>query len=605
MTLARTHWAFAAACAAGFVAGCTGVPASSAPEAIEALNTAPATQTSPPYLNGDARTIVTTFLKFNASNTASNITARAYLTPTASNHWSDRTATVIADVPSVGTYNTAKHTVTVTGRVLGRIDNQGIYTPSLQGRGSGGERQPFVFSMNGFCSPQDPRSGPCRISGLQGGLLITEQQFRDTYRQHLVYFYDLSDELLVPDLRWSAIADHRDLADWLLTQIVNGPRQGLRTAVGADTLPAQADARHITVVIGDPTSIEIPGSGQLDPSVRYRLAAQVSQTLNDVLAGGEMTITDNGRPVTIPTVNSTQFSASDFFGVGAPSLIQPDVYYLDGGRIRDETGRVVTGTTPEGGGPLTSFAISRRQSGAPLTIAGVVGSGTTARLQMGSQPGGLRVTSLVGALTRPSFAPGRDEAWIGAGSKVYRVTLARGTPDVENVPIPPVSGGGQVIALRLSPEGGRIAIVVSGADGSAQLYVGSIVRGAGRVRLDGLEPISPDGVYVKDVAWLDAAKLFAIGFLTGSQDSRTFEAGVDGTEWTNAGIGNLANPPDAVTAASGSSVWVSADNFVWRQSGSDWVSPGPTGQTPGTAPVYLEYRSYPEEIGRASCRERV
>jgi hypothetical protein len=35
-------------------------------------------------------------------------------------------------------------------------------------------------------------------------------------------------------------------------------------------------------------------------------------------------------------------------------------------------------------------------------------------------------------------------------------------------------------------------------------------------------------------------------------------------------------------------VWLSAGGFVWKQSGNAWVSPGQTGQTPGTAPVYLE-----------------
>jgi hypothetical protein len=145
-----------------------------------------------------------------------------------------------------------------------------------------------------------------------------------------------------------------------------------------------------------------------------------------------------------------------------------------------------------------------------------------------------------------------------------------------------------VLSVRLSPEGSRVAMVVSGAGGSAQLYIGSVVRGAGAVSIDGLVPISPQGVVVRDVAWLDSFKLFAIGYLVGSQDSRTFETGADGSEWTNQTIGNLPSPPDTVTASTASNVWVSANNYVWQQSGSSWVSPGPTGQTPGSAPVYLE-----------------
>jgi hypothetical protein len=141
----------------------------------------------------------------------------------------------------------------------------------------------------------------------------------------------------------------------------------------------------------------------------------------------------------------------------------------------------------------------------------------------------------------------------------------------------------------MSPEGSRVAIVVAGAGGAGQLYIGSIVRGAGAVRIDPQwEPISPAGVALVDVAWLDSVRLFAIGYLSGAPDWRTFETGVDGTEWTSQGLGNLPTHPDSVAAATGANVWVSAGFFVWQQSGNGWVSPGPTGQTPGVAPVYLE-----------------
>ena len=91
-----------------------------------------------------------------------------------------------------------------------------------------------------------------------------------------------------------------------------------------------------------------------------------------------------------------------------------------------------------------------------------------------------------------------------------------------------------MVAVRLSPDGSRIAIVVSGAKASsAQLYVGSIVRGSGQVRIDQMPPVSPEGVVVRDVAWLDSNKLFAIGKIAATGDPRVFTTGVDGSEWTN------------------------------------------------------------------------
>jgi hypothetical protein len=564
------------------LAGCTGVPSSSAPETIEALDTGGASPpTSPPHLDGDPRTIVESFLAANATNSGNHNTGRAYLTPAASSRWSDLTATIVANDYTVSLYNADKRSVTVSGRVLGTLNAAGIYTPSLQAAGGGGEKVPFTFDIAAL-------GNQSRIAKLHAGLLLTDEQFRATYRQHALYFYDLAEQSLVPDLRWSSLDDRTQLAEWLLTQIVNGPRPELENAVSPDTMPARADPRHITVELGTPTEIEIPGSSQLDAGVRDRLAAQLSRTLLETLAGREMSITDDGKPVFIPQAGGDRFSASDFPAATGPPTPESKVYYLSGGRIRDETGKPLSGAAGNGGVFLNSFAISRAQSGTSLLLAGLTGTGTNARLAVGTERAGLHATPVQGALSRPAFVPGRNEVWVGVGSRIYRVNVGEASARAQQVPIPSVSGGGQVVSLRLSPEGSRIAIVVSGAGGTRQLYVGSIVRGAGPVRVDSLDPISPEGVVVNDVAWLDSFKLFAIGYLLGSQDSKTFETGVDGTDWKNANIGNLPSPPDSVTAATGSSVWVSASDYVWKQSGSSWVSPGPTGQTPGSAPVYLE-----------------
>jgi Lipoprotein LpqB beta-propeller domain len=577
----KRAWLLLTAALAVALAACSGVPSSSAPETVQALDTGGASgapSTNAPNLGGDPRLIVGSFLAENATTSLTHTLARAYLTNAANNRWSDNMATIIED-ETTSTFDTSRHTVTVYGKVLGTLSNSGVYSPALQG----GQPQPFVFH---FVQLPDKQ---WRIDRLHAGLLLSDEDFRNIYRQQVLYFYDLSEQSLVPDLRWSALDDRVQWSEWLLRQLADGPRPDLANAVSPDTMPANIDPTSIQVTLGTPTLIDIPGSSQLDPGVRDRLAAQVSLTLIDALSGREIRILDGTEPVVIPAVGGTTFSASDFSSATGPANPSPAVYYLSGGRIRDEAGRPLAGPLGEGRQYyLASFALGQPQPAGPVYAAGVTETGGKEHLLVGTTRSGVRQTSVEGTLSRPAFAPGTSEVWIGAGSTLYRVDAATSSPRAYPVPI--VSGGGRILALRFSPEGSRIALVIGGANGEGQLYVGAVVRGSGQVRVDGLQQISPTGLVVTDVAWLDSFKLFAIGYVAGSGDSRTYETGADGTDWTTSTLGNLPTQrgPDAVTAATAANVWVSASGYIWQLSGTSWVSPGTTGQTPGTAPVYLE-----------------
>jgi Lipoprotein LpqB beta-propeller domain len=564
------------------LAACTGVPSSSSPQTVEPLQLGPSNDivSTGPEPNAGAGAIVSGFLAAGVTAADKHASARAYLSPGARNRWSDNTVTIISD-ESVSTYDAAKRTVTVFGKEVGTVNASGIYTPSLLGEGDGGTRVPFQFTLTKV-------AGQYRVDQLRPGLLLTDDQFRSGYAQRVLYFYDDAEDHLVPDPRYSPLDDPAQVADWLLTQLVNGPRPDLENTVRTDTLPAQADAQHTTIDLGTPTVIEIPGSSQLDPAVRDRLAAQVSKSLDDAVNGGEITITDGGVRVKIPEVGGALFRASDFPLSAGPQPPAPTVYYLAQNRVQTEAGKPLPGPLGDGTYALTSMALSRLTPSGQLLAAGVEGTGPGARLYVGNQTAGLRQTSVQGSLSRPAFVPGRSEVWIGQGSQVVRVTIDGTTSHATPVSIPAVSGGGRILALRLSPEGSRIAIVVSGAGGSSQLYLGSIARTAGQVQVDSLQTISPVGTVITDVAWLDPLQLLAIGYLKQSGDSETFETGVDGSEWTNRGVGTLSYAPKSVTVAPLAPAWVSANGFVWRQRGSDWVSPVGTDQTPGTNPVYVE-----------------
>jgi hypothetical protein len=131
--------------------------------------------------------------------------------------------------------------------------------------------------------------------------------------------------------------------------------------------------------------------------------------------------------------------------------------------------------------------------------------------------------------------------------------------------------------------------VITASDGTAQVWVGSVVRNQAQVRVDSLEQITPQGIAIKDVAWNDSLKLFVIGRAVSSGDTNIFEVQVDGSLWTPRNITNLPQAPDSITVAENQVAWVSAGTTVWVQSAGSWANPGPgNGQTNGVNPVYLE-----------------
>ena len=96
----------------------------------------------------------------------------------------------------------------------------------------------------------------------------------------------------------------------------------------------------------------------------------------------------------------------------------------------------------------------------------------------------LKATTVTGMLSRPAWAPDVDEAWIGDGPDLFRVSS---TGTVHKVQYTASAGrpSGRVAAVRISPEGGRVALVLTNVDRStstSQVYVGAIVRGPRRCR---------------------------------------------------------------------------------------------------------------------------
>ncbi len=580
--------------AAMVVTGCSGVPTSSSPEVIGPARDASAASPQPvvqPEPNADPSRIVYDFLKANVGEPDDPRRAHVYLTDAEQSKWSDSTVTILQEFPRISPASGGRtqQTVTASGVQVGRLAADGTYTPDPAASGGGGQPVSFQFTLRLV-------KGQWRISDLPDGLVVTDADFGTdrnivgTYRESKLYYYDLSEQHLVPDPRYTALTDVQAVASWQLRQLLEGPRSQLESAVHTE-LPSQQSltARaSVTVTPGPFVSVELPGSSQLDRLTKLNLAAQLTATLA-TQAGTIMTITDGGKPVDIPNLPE-RFSKDDVSAAtGQFGSANLPVYFIDAlGRLVervDDTDSLI-GKSPLGDGGayhLRSVAVAARGS-ADYEVAATIGAGNSQTLWIGTFKKGLRKTALgAGPLTRPSWAPSLHEAWVGDGTRIYRVGANSGIP----ISVPTGLAGGRITALRFSPEGSRLAMIVAAPNGASQVWVGAVVRSGQSVRIDNPEPITPPDYVLNDVAWNDDTTLYIVGH-NPNADTWVWQVQVDGAYLQPRSSAGLPSMPDSITASGGQSVWASVGRSVYQEATQTaWVNPGDD-PTLGTNPLYLE-----------------
>ena len=301
-------------------------------------------------------------------------------------------------------------------------------------------------------------NGQWRIDRLSSpGLLILLSDFLVNYHMHPLYYFDLGQKHLVPDPRYSPLAD-QSLATWLLDQLLSQPRLELQQAVL--TIPDAVNAKNATVTIDAASQlyvVELPGSSRLDSNSRRRLAAQVASTFNNAL----VTITDNHREVSVPGITGP-FAETDFQSAFGVIHDRPAFYVNDAGIVLDQTGKVLEGPLGHRSYGLTSISLAGDPAASDLRAAGVAGSTGRSTLLIGSRKAGLHAWAFAaGPMSRPAWAPGLSEVWLGYGTNLMRVPTSGAPSQVT------ITGRGNltgpITAVRFSPDGTRIALVIGGA----------------------------------------------------------------------------------------------------------------------------------------------
>ena len=109
-------------------------------------------------------------------------------------------------------------------------------------------------------------------------------------------------------------------------------------------------------------------------------------------------------------------------------MMRPAFYVSDAGEVVDQTGKVLDGPLGHRSYDLTSISLAGDPAASDLRAAGVAGPTGRSTLLIGSRKTGLRVVDLAaGPMSRPAWAPGLSEVWLGYGANLMRVpTSGRG-----------------------------------------------------------------------------------------------------------------------------------------------------------------------------------
>jgi hypothetical protein len=449
------------------LAGCAGVPRSSAPQAIGTVERAAPTNLPRPTPGMDPDLLLREFLKATADPANRHLAARQFLTASASAAWDDAGSALLIDhVVFVETRGTARVSVTMRADILGSLSDMGVFETAEAVLPDPGPIE-LVKTPGGW-----------RIDRLPDGVFLDWRQFQATYKRNTLYFPDPTGKTVVPDPRYVAVSEPDELATELISKLIAGPRPEMVKAVRNMLGPPLRLQGPVTRADGGKSGVGRGYGGAridlamltvADPRSRQLLAAQVIWTLARADIKGPYVINADGTALddrftagwNTADVSATDPGVTEGTAAGVHALMDGMLVALDGQQSTPVPGAF--GRMPD----QVAAALSRSGH----RVASVVtlrpdAADTVSSLWIG-ELGGEAVQAADGrSLSRPSWSLD-DAVWVVAdGASVLRAIheTASGEPARLAVDSAAVSARfpGVISELQLSRDGTRAAMVIEG-----------------------------------------------------------------------------------------------------------------------------------------------
>jgi hypothetical protein len=449
------------------LAGCAGVPSSSAPQAIGTVDrpAPPSLPTPTPGMDPDV--LLREFLKATADPANRHLAARQFLTESASQSWDDAGSALLIDrVVFVETRGPERVTVTMRADILGSLSDMGVFET-----GEGALPDPGPIEL-----VKTP--GGWRIDRLPNGVFLDWQQFQATYKRNTLYFVDPTGKTVVPDPRYVAVSDPDQLATALVTKLVSGPRPEMDNTV-RNMLAAPLRLRGpVTRADGGKTGVgrgyggarvDLENLSTTDPHSRQLLAAQVIWTLSRAGINGPYVINADGAALddrfadgwSTSDVAATDPGADPGAAAGLHALVGGSLVSLDGQRAPRVPGSF--GQIPD----QKAAALSRSGQEVASVVTLRPGAPDMAASLWVGAVGSDAAQAIDGrTLSRPSWS--LDAAiWVVVdGVNVVRVIQEAASGQPARIPVDSAAVAmrfpGPMTELQLSRDGTRAAMVIDG-----------------------------------------------------------------------------------------------------------------------------------------------
>jgi spore germination protein GerM len=523
------------ACVSAIVTvGCATVPTSGPPRPIrESPNELtqgedfPQLIPAPPGNHWTPKQIVSGFLAASAS--FADTVAREYLAPRART-WKPGWAVTVVSQPifkpavflphMAGQSANQTATVEVSGQELATLTASGQYQiPPASAK------QVINFNLQKI-------DGQWRITNPPLRLLLSKSDFLRVYQPRNLYFFAPAGGTLVPDPVFVPLqATTTDLATGLVRALEQQPF-GYLQGVTQTSFPQGTRLLGPVRIAGYGAIVNLGGGiARASPSVLASVAAQLVWTLTSPSYGRSairsVRLEINGRLRPLPDSAGGAELLSAYQSMVPKPSARTGLYFVDSkGAVQVlSASHVATrpaaahGQAGTGLVPMTAIAVSppdeRFIAGispdGKVVHAGALAKGAT----LGSwRPGG-RCTAL--------SWDGHGDLWVATTHGVWLRPPGGKPPIAVDVGL---HGGERVTALRVAPDGIRVAMIVR-AHGSAQVQIGAVARGSSTAAIGQLVPIGPGITDPAALSWYDPDDLIVLAS-PGTASSRLERVPVNG-----------------------------------------------------------------------------